>query len=192
MDIDCPELKSFLIGSLQPLDMRAVATLNGGKVAGRENVGYAGSSYFWNGEKLPAKKKSAALGFKLMLDLNWRKTCLSNMYHILSIPSRYLYFDIIKSWKSHWWVSNILMSWKVSLLVSKTMWLRLGNDGRMAHVTALHRSWGCSVQSPAVQSHADPSCFQCSTLPTQTLAAPPCRSTLQAPRCRFHTAGSPL
>ena len=45
MDIDCPELKSFLIGSLQPLDMRAVATLNGGKVAGRENVGYAGSSY---------------------------------------------------------------------------------------------------------------------------------------------------
>ena len=44
MDIDCPELKSFLIGSLQPLDMRADATLNGGKVAGRENVGYAGSS----------------------------------------------------------------------------------------------------------------------------------------------------
>ena len=29
---------------LQPLDMRAVATLNGGKVAGRENFGYAGSS----------------------------------------------------------------------------------------------------------------------------------------------------
>ena len=77
------------------------------------------------------------------------------------------------------------------------MWLRLGNDGRMAHVTALHRSWGCSVQSPAVQSHADPSCFQCSTLPTQHWrlhpAGPHCRlhaagSTLQVPHCRLHTA----
>ena len=67
------------------------------------------------------------------------------------------------------------------------MWLRLGNDGRMAHVTALHRSWGCSVQSPAVQSQADPSCFQCSTLPTQHWRLYPA-----GPHCRLHAAGSTL
>ena len=62
MDIDCPELKSFLIGSLQPLDMRAVATLNGGKVAGRENVGYAGKQLLLNWRKVACQEKSAVLG----------------------------------------------------------------------------------------------------------------------------------
>lgn len=61
------------------------------KVAGRENVGYAGKQLLLNWRKVACQEKSAVLGS------NWcgmqigEETCLSNMYHILSIPSRYIF-----------------------------------------------------------------------------------------------------